>query len=98
MVLTSQTWQHYYTDKVNSVTSSSTDMEIPTAKAVWAIVNAKYTKPSNGIPNSDLSTGVNKLLLPSYGSSDNGKFLRMVDGEPAWQIVQSAENTVFGGV
>ena len=43
---------------VTSISSSSTDNEIPSAKAVYTAVNNKYTKPSGGIPASDLASGV----------------------------------------
>ena len=33
--------------------------------------------------------------VPSASSSDNGKFLRVVDGTPAWVAVSNAEETSF---
>lgn len=33
--------------------------------------------------------------IPSYTSSDNGKFLRVVNGVAAWDVVPSAESTSF---
>lgn len=45
-----------------SIDSSSTDSEIASAKAVYTAVSAKYSKPSGGIPSSDLASGVQTSL------------------------------------
>jgi hypothetical protein len=33
--------------------------------------------------------------LPDYTDADNGKFLRLVDGEPTWVLIPNAEETRF---
>lgn len=33
--------------------------------------------------------------IPATSSSDDGKFLRVVDGAPAWATVPQAENNTF---
>lgn len=33
--------------------------------------------------------------LPPYTDADNGKFLRIVDGEPTWVLIPNAEETRF---
>lgn len=33
--------------------------------------------------------------LPPYTDADNGKFLRLVDGEPTWVLIPNAEETRF---
>ena len=52
-------------DKVTEVGPSSTDEEIPTAKAVHTAVSAKYTKPAAGIDSDDLSAAVVEKLNAS---------------------------------
>ena len=51
-------------------------------KTVW---NAKYNKPSGGIPKTDLASDVQSSLVPSSSSSDAGKTLTVnSSGMPAW--------------
>ena len=60
--------QHkYYTDqdnietqnnKVTSITSSSTNTQYPSAKAVYNLNAQKYTKPVGGIPKTDLTSSL----------------------------------------
>ena len=51
-------------------------------KTAW---NAKYDKPSGGIPKSDLASDVQTSLVPSSSSSDAGKTLTVnSSGMPAW--------------
>ena len=51
-------------------------------KDAW---DAKYDKPSSGIPKTDLASDVQTLLLPSLSSSDAGKTLTVnSSGIPAW--------------
>lgn len=45
-------------NKIIEITSSATHVQYPSAKAVWDAVSTKYTKPSGGIPASDLADGV----------------------------------------
>ena len=54
-------------------------------KTAW---NAKYNKPSGGIPKSDLASDVQTSLVPSSSSSDAGKTLTVnSSGMPAWADV-----------
>ena len=51
-------------------------------KTAW---NAKYNKPSGGIPKSDLASDIQTSLVPSSSSSDAGKMLTVnSSGMPAW--------------
>ena len=51
-------------------------------KTAW---NAKYNKPSGGIPKTDLASDIQTSLLPSSSSSDAGKTLTVnSSGMPAW--------------
>ena len=51
-------------------------------KTAW---NAKYNKPSGGIPKSDLASDVQTSLVPSSSSSDAGKTLTVnSSGMPVW--------------
>ena len=51
-------------------------------KTAW---NAKYNKPSGGIPKSDLASDVQTSFVPSSSSSDAGKTLTVnSSGIPAW--------------
>jgi len=52
-----RTWENV-ANKVTSLSNSSTDTQYPSAKAVYDIVDAKYTKPIDGIPASDLALDV----------------------------------------
>lgn len=57
----SATTNRYGVTKLTSATDSTSETLAATAKAVKSahdIANSKYTKPSNGIPKSDLSTAV----------------------------------------
>ena len=53
-------------NKVTSLSSSSTDVQYPSAKCVYDGLAAKYEKPSGGIPASDLASGV----IPSVPVQD----------------------------
>ena len=51
-------------------------------KIAW---NAKYNKPSGGIPKTDLASDIQTSLVPSSLSSDAGKILTVnSSGMPAW--------------
>ena len=52
--------------------------------------NLAYTKPSTGIPASDLASGVG---LPAVTSTDNGKILQVVNGQ--WALV--VPSTIYSG-
>lgn len=54
-----------------------------------------YSKPSGGIPKTDLVFDVQTSLLPAVSASDNEKFLRVINGAWAAAIVPSAETTSF---
>lgn len=44
---------------------------------------------------ADITYVDGKLHVPSSTTDDNGKFLRVVDGSAAWQIVPNAEESGF---
>lgn len=54
-----------------------------------------YSKPSGGIPKSDLANDVQTSLLPVVSASDNDKFLRVISGVWAAVTVPSAETASF---
>ena len=57
-------------------------------KTAW---NAKYNKPSGGIPKSDLASDIQTSLVPSSSSSDAGKTLTVnSSGMPAWTDASSS--------
>ena len=57
-------------------------------KTLW---NAKYDKPSGGIPKSDLASDIQTSLVPSSLSSDAGKILTVnSSGMPTWAEATSS--------
>lgn len=57
-------------------------------KTVW---NAKYNKPSSGIPKSDLASDIQTSLVPSSLSSDAGKILTVSSsGNAVWAEATSS--------
>lgn len=57
-------------------------------KTAW---NAKYNKPSGGIPKSDLASDVQTSLVPSSLSSDSGKILTVSNsGNAVWAEATSS--------
>lgn len=63
-------------------------------EAQKALVSGTNIKTFNG--NSILGSGNLAVReLPAVTTSDNGKFLRVVNGSAAWQTVPSAENSTF---
>ena len=69
---------------------ANNDIHVTTAnKTAW---NAKYDKPSSGIPKTDLASDVQTSLVPSSSSSDAGKMLSVnSSGMPAWAEDTKAE-------
>ena len=62
-------------------------------KTAW---NAKYNKPSGGIPKSDLASDIQTSLVPSSSSSDAGKTLTVnSSGMPAWADASPSGADVF---
>lgn len=63
-------------NKVTSLSSSSTDTQYPSAKCVYDALDEKYSKPSGGIPKTDLASTVQTSLdkadtaLQSYTETD----------------------------
>jgi len=59
-----------------------------TSGGVYTAVNAKYTKPSGGIPATDLATAVSQRLLPEGSdSTDDGKILQYSYTGGGWQLI-----------
>ena len=57
-------------------------------KTAW---NAKYNKPSSGIPKSDLASDIQTSLVPSSLSSDAGKILTVSSsGDAVWAEATSS--------
>ena len=50
---------------------------------------------ASGTSSADLKGDPGEAGIPSASSSDNGKFLRVVDGNPAWTTVQNIEEVEF---
>ena len=60
-------------------------------KTAW---NAKYDKPTSGIPKSDLASDVQTLLLPSSSSADAGKTLTVSSsGDTVWADASPSGST-----
>ena len=75
-------------------TSGSTNTV--TSGGVYTAVNAKYTKPSGGIPETDLATAVTQRLIPSTsGSTDDGKIVQYSYMGGGWQLVKPI--TIYTG-
>ena len=54
-----------------------------------------YSKPSTGIPLTDLAAAVKNALLPAVTASDNGKVLMVVNGAWAAVALPSANGVRF---
>ena len=65
-------------NKVTSLSSSSTDKQYPSAKCVYSELASKYTKPSTGIPASDLAPGSSGQVL--YTDSNGNVIWKTVSG------------------
>ena len=76
------------TNKVTSLSSSSTDTEYPSAKAVYDELANKYIKPSTGIPASDLSSDIKLPFVVTWGVSSQSTLTEML-------AAVSAERPVF---
>lgn len=63
-------------------------------KSTWD-AKGTYSKPSGGIPASDLAPGVIPTGLPSFSSADNGKFLRIVNGAAVWESMEEMEGGIY---
>ena len=44
---------------------------------------------------SRLNTVLDKPAIPSTSTNDDGKFLRVVNGTPAWEAIPNAEEATF---
>jgi len=67
----SDDWNQYTHPLVTALGSDSTDLEFPSAKAVYNAVSPKYTKPAGGIPSSDLASGVIPDITGKQDKTDN---------------------------
>ena len=78
---------------------SATDLDgnIPINKIATSGSNAGKVLTTNesGIPEWQEPSGGVTSTLPSCDSSNNGQFLRVVDGVPAWAIILNAEEASF---
>lgn len=68
---------------------ANNDIHVTTAnKTAW---NAKYDKPSSGIPKTDLASDVQTSLVPSSLTSDTGKVLTVSSsGDAVWAEATSS--------
>ena len=90
----SQGFNYIIADKDTS--SEQTLQDALDAKASTSAVNAKYTKPSGGIPANDLATAVTQRLLPEgSGSTDDGKIVQYSYLGGGWQLVKPI--TIYTG-
>lgn len=90
----SQGFNYIIADK--STSSEQTLQDALDAKASISAVNAKYTKPAAGIPDTDLTTAVNvRLLAQLSSSSDDGKIMKYSYSAGSWQAVKPV--TIYSG-
>lgn len=76
-------------------TQSLTTTQKATARSNIGAGTGSYSKPSGGIPQTDLATAVLNALLPAVTASDNGKVLRVVNGAWAAASLPSANGVSF---
>lgn len=102
--LTSETQPNGYWEESGKTFNITIDSELSSTsenpvqnKVINAALAEKgtYSKPSDGIPKSDLASAVQTSLLPVVNASDNDKFLRVISGEWAAATISSAENISF---
>ena len=74
---------------------SLTSTQKATARSNIGAGTGSYTKPSGGIPLTDLATAVQNALLPAVTSADNGKILQVVNGAWAAASLPSANGVSF---
>lgn len=88
-----------YVDSLNAANASDVEQQLA-LKASIEYVNSLNAADKNYV-NEQLSLKADKkyvekmLTVPASTSSDNGKFLRVVDGVAAWQAVPNAEESGF---
>lgn len=68
-----------------NVLTEGTPITLMYAGSYWFLESMPYVSVS----------GSGGSGLPSYSTSDNGKFLRIVDGQPAWVLITNAEEASF---
>lgn len=89
-------------NRVTSISSSSDDYHYPSARAVYDIVSTKYTKPSTGIPASDLASGVIPTIPTNVSSftNDAGYLTQHQDisGKENRMLISSASGTTLNAV
>lgn len=83
------------TDTVtDAITALSNDVPIITYAEVGQTVIVKEVD-KNGKPTA-WEAGTSSPI-PEPTSSDNGKFLQVVNGAPVWMAIKNAEEATFGG-
>lgn len=91
---------HFYNQSGNAITSYSRATIFKDSLTVF-IKNNIPIIPGNPVPgyaltgNSDGTSVSWKPSLPTYSTADNGKFLRIYEGSPAWRTVNNAEDNSF---
>lgn len=63
--------------------------DFPIARAC-DIVMDDGTRLDKHLDNMDSGSG-----LPDYTDADNGKFLRLVDGEPTWVLIEDGDEVEY---
>lgn len=76
-------------------TQSLTSTQKARARSNIGAGTGSYSKPSGGIPKTDLATAVQNALLPAVTASDNGKVLMVVNGAWAAVALPSANGVNF---
>lgn len=76
-------------------TQSLTTTQKATARSNIGAGTGSYSKPSGGIPLTDLAAAVQTALLPAVTSADNGKIAQVVNGAWAAASLPSANGVNF---
>ena len=77
-------------------TVSKTDLDIDVQVSLGKADTAIQVLPPYPVTSVNGQTGAIVLnTIPSYSTSNNDQFLKIVDGSPAWVTIQNAEEVNF---
>lgn len=84
-----ETWYFLYPDR----NTHTIKIEDSVADIEYHTIDEKFL-PDTVATKADIEAAIGNAL-PAVTASDNGKFLRVVNGAPAWTTVQNAEEASF---